>query len=148
LHATTNDTSTFSKGDTNPNIHEAIYYRLIALWILCEALLGSIIFTFRIPVSGLVIGSCAVTCIALIGWYHPSKGSILKATIIVAIFKMMLTPQALPTAYIAVFFQGLMGELLFWNRKNYKLACITFGSACFIRISISANLDSYYCLWQ
>ncbi|HUM97068.1 MAG TPA: hypothetical protein PK275_04380 [Chitinophagaceae bacterium] len=125
MHATTNDTSTFSKGDTNPNIHEAIYYRLIALWILCEALLGSIIFTFRIPVSGLVIGSCAVTCIALIGWYHPSKGSILKATIIVAIFKMMLTPQALPTAYIAVFFQGLMGELLFWNRKNYKLACIT-----------------------
>jgi hypothetical protein len=85
------------------------------LWVLCEALLGSIIFTFRIPVSGLVIGSCAVVCISLIAWYVPAKGAIIKATLIVAIFKMMLSPQAPPPAYIAVFFQGLMGELLFWN---------------------------------
>lgn len=102
----------------------AVYYRLIALWVLCEAMLGAIIFTFRIPVSGLVIGSCAVTCITLIAWYKPEKGAILKATIIVAIFKMMLSPQAPPPAYIAVFFQGLLGELLFWNRKYFRLFCI------------------------
>src|SRR5687767_12343759 len=101
-----------------------IYYRLIALWALCEAMLGAIIFTFRIPVSGLVIGSCAVTCITLIAWYVPTKGAILKATLIVAIFKMMLSPQAPPPAYIAVFFQGLMGELLFWNRKYFRLMCV------------------------
>jgi hypothetical protein len=101
-----------------------IYYRLIALWALCEAMLGAIIFTFRIPVSGLVIGSCAVTCISLMAWYVPSKGAILKATIIVAIFKMMLSPQAPPMAYVAVFFQGLMGELLFWNRKYFRVMCI------------------------
>lgn len=87
-------------------------------------MLGSIIFTFRIPVSGLLIGSCAVTCISLIAWYSPSKGAILKATVIVAIFKMMLTPQAPPPAYIAVFFQGLLGELLFWKRKYFRAACI------------------------
>jgi hypothetical protein len=101
-----------------------IYYRLIALWVLCEALLGSIIFTFRIPVSGLVIGSCAVVCISLLAWYVPAKGAIIKATLIVAIFKMMLSPQAPPPAYIAVFFQGLMGELLFWNRKYFRLFCV------------------------
>ncbi len=101
-----------------------IYYRLIALWVLCEAMLGAIIFTFRIPVSGLVIGSCAVVCISLIAWYLPSKGAILKATLIVAIFKMMLSPQAPPPAYIAVFFQGLLGELLFWNRKYFRLSCL------------------------
>lgn len=101
-----------------------LYYRLIALWILCEAMLGAIIFTFRIPVSGLVIGSCAVTCITLIAWYVPAKGAILKATLIVAIFKMMLSPQAPPPAYIAVFFQGLMGELLFWNRKYFRFFCV------------------------
>ena len=101
-----------------------IYYRLIALWVLCEALLGSIIFTFRIPVSGLVIGSCAVVCISLIAWYVPAKGAIIKATIIVAIFKMMLSPQAPPPAYIAVFFQGLMGELLFWNRRYFRFFCL------------------------
>jgi hypothetical protein len=101
-----------------------IYYRLIALWVLCEAMLGSIIFTFKIPVSGLVIGGCAVVCISLIAWYVPAKGSILKATIIVAIFKMMLSPQAPPPAYIAVFFQGFIGELLFWNKRYFRVACI------------------------
>ncbi|MEO5564655.1 MAG: nucleoside-triphosphatase [Chitinophagaceae bacterium] len=101
-----------------------IYYRLIALWALTEAMLGGIIHGLRIPVSGLVVGSCAVICICLIGWYVPKKGSILKATIIVAVFKMMLSPQAPPPAYVAVFFQGLMGELLFWNRRFYRLSCI------------------------
>jgi hypothetical protein len=105
-------------------LHTLLYYRLIALWVLAEAMLGSIIFTFRIPVSGLVIGSCAVTCIALIGYYTPSKGAIIRATIIVAVFKMMLTPQAPPGAYVAVFFQGLLGEFLFRNKKFYRTACI------------------------
>ena len=101
-----------------------IYHRLIALWVLCEAMLGAIIFTFRIPVSGLLIGSCAITCITLMGWFVPVKGAILKATIIVAIFKMMLSPQAPPAAYLAVFFQGLLGEALFWNRKYFRLMCL------------------------
>jgi hypothetical protein len=101
-----------------------IYYRLIALWVLCEAMLGAIIFTFRIPVSGLVIGSCAITCISLMGWFVPVRGAILKATIIVAVFKMMLSPQAPPAAYIAVFFQGILGELLFNKRKYFKTACL------------------------
>lgn len=101
-----------------------IYYRLIALWVLAEAMLGGIIHGFKIPVSGLVVGSCAVVCICLIAWYNPKKGAILKATVIVAIFKMMLSPQAPPPAYIAVFFQGLMGELLFWHRRLFKLSCV------------------------
>ncbi len=101
-----------------------IYYRLIALWVLCEALLGSVIHGLRIPVSGLIVGSAAVICISLIAWYVPEKGAILKATIVVAIFKMMLSPQASFPAYIAVFFQGGTGELLFWNRKNYRLSCM------------------------
>jgi hypothetical protein len=86
-------------------------------------MLGGIIHGFKIPVSGLVVGGAAVVCISLIAWYVPVKGAILKATLIVAIFKMMLSPQAPPPAYIAVFFQGLMGELLFWKRKHYKLSC-------------------------
>lgn len=102
-----------------------IYYRLIALWVLCEAMLGAIIFTFRIPISGLVIGSCAITCISLMGWFVPVRGAILKATIIVAVFKMMLSPQAPPAAYIAVFFQGILGELLFTKRKYFKAACLS-----------------------
>ena len=101
-----------------------IYYRLIALWVLNEAMFGGIIHGLKIPVSGFIVGSCAVVCICLIAWYVPTKGAIIKATIIVAIFKMMLSPQSPPPAYIAVFFQGLMGELLFMNRKLFKLSCL------------------------
>src|SRR4030095_12568096 len=99
----------------------------IALWVLCEAMLGGIIHGFKIPISGLVVGSCAVICICLIAYYVPVKGSIIKATIIVAIFKMMLSPQAPLPAYIAVFFQGLMGELLFWKKRYYRLCCLLLG---------------------
>lgn len=106
------------------NSNSLIYYRLIALWVLTEAMLGGIIHGFKLPVSGLIVGSCAVVCICLLAWYVPKRGAILKATIVVAIFKMMLSPHAPPTAYVAVFFQGLMGELLFWNRRFYKLSCL------------------------
>lgn len=103
---------------------DELYFRLIALWVICEAMIGGIIHGFRLPVSGLVVGSCAVICISLIGYYRPVKGAILRATIIVAIFKMMLSPQAPVTAYIAVMFQGLLGELLFNNRKFFRTACL------------------------
>jgi nucleoside-triphosphatase THEP1 len=104
-----------------------VYYRIIALWVLCEAMLGGIIHAFHIPVSGLIVGSAAVICICLIAYYVPVKGAIIKATIIVAIFKMMLSPQAPVLAYAAVFFQGGLGELLFWRRKFYRVACVLMG---------------------
>jgi len=108
-------------------IDKLIYYRLIALWVLCEAMLGGIIHGLKIPVSGLIVGGCAVICICLIAYYFPAKGAIIKATIIVAVFKMMLSPQAPPPAFIAVFFQGLMGELLFWKKRFFRLSCLLFG---------------------
>lgn len=114
------------KTNTSPSLADGgIYFRLIALWVFCEAMLGGIIHGFKIPVSGLVVGSSAVICICLIGWYAPARGAILKATLIVAVFKMMLSPQAPPTAYIAVFFQGLLGELLLRNKKYYRAACLS-----------------------
>ena len=101
-----------------------IYYRLIALWVLCEGLLGGLMHAVKIPFTGMVVSSGAVICICLIAYYVPVKGAILKATIIVAIFKMMLSPHTPPTAYIAVFFQGLAGQLLFFNLRFFRLSCI------------------------
>ncbi len=115
----------WTKGPASYN--KTVYYQLIALWILCEAMLGGIIHAFKIPVSGLIVGSAAVVCISLLAYYVPQKGSILKATMIVAIFKMMLSPQAPLLAYVAVFFQGVMGELLFWNKKFFRLSCFLLG---------------------
>lgn len=101
-----------------------IYFKLIALWVICEAMLGGIIHGFKLPVSGLIIGGSAVVCISLIGHLIPYKGSILRATIVVIIFKMLLSPQSPFPAYIAVMFQGICGELLFsTGRKNFKLKC-------------------------
>src|SRR2546423_1443002 len=97
------------------SMNKQIYYRLITLWVLCEATLGGIIHAARIPVSGLIVGSCAVICICLIAFYVPERGAILKATVTVAIFKMMLSPQTPVLAYTAVFFQGVIGEALFFN---------------------------------
>jgi ABC-type thiamin/hydroxymethylpyrimidine transport system permease subunit len=107
-------------------ISQQLYYRLIALWVVCEALLGGIIHGFKLPVSGLIVGSSAVICICLIAFYVPVKGAILKATIIVAVFKMMLSPQSPLPAYFAVFFQGLVAELVFYRRLHYKTSCLLF----------------------
>jgi len=107
--------------------NQQVYYGIIALWVLCEAMLGGIIHALHIPVSGLIVGSAAVICICLLAYYAPARGAIIKATIIVAVFKMMLSPQAPVLAYAAVFFQGALGEVLFWNKKYYRLSCVLLG---------------------
>lgn len=103
---------------------KAVYYRLIALWVICEAFAGGIMHAAKLPFTGLIVSSLAITCIILIAYYVPSKSAILKATIIVAIFKLMLSPHSPPTAYLAVFFQGLMGQLLLSNRKYFNAGAI------------------------
>lgn len=104
-----------------------VYYRLITLWVLCEAFLGGIIHGLNIPVSGLIVGSGAIICICLIAFYVPVKGAIIRATIIVAIFKMMLSPHSPPAAYFAVLFQGCLGQLIFLNLKFYRISCLILG---------------------
>lgn len=112
--------------NNNRSFDKQIYYRLIALWAVCEAFLGGIIHGLKIPVSGLIVGSGAALCICMIAYYVPIKGAILKATVMVVICKMMLSPQSPPLAYAAVLFQGLMGEILFFNKKNFKTSCLLF----------------------
>ena len=90
-----------------------LYYRLIALWVIFEGVAGGIMHGLKIPFTGMMISGSAVICICLIGYFIPEKGAILKATLVVMIFKMMISPHTPPTAYIAVLFQGLLGQLLF-----------------------------------
>ena len=47
---------------------QQVYYRIIALWVLCEVMLGGIIHVLHIPVSGLIVGSAAVIFICLIAY--------------------------------------------------------------------------------
>ncbi|HSN59468.1 MAG TPA: hypothetical protein VLR49_00930, partial [Ferruginibacter sp.] len=105
-------------------LNETVYYRLTALWVICEAFAGGIMHGLKIPFTGMMVSSLAVMCIILIAWHNPSHTAIIKATIIVAIFKLMLSPHSPPTAYIAVFFQGLLGQLLFSQRKYFTASAI------------------------
>ena len=126
--------------ETRP-ANEDLYYRLITLWVISESVAGGIIHGLHLPFSGMFLSGFAVLCICLIGYYQVDKkgdttsvnsrltkrGAILKATIIVCIFKMILSPNTPPSAYFAVFFQGFMGQILFINLKHFKLSCIVLG---------------------
>jgi hypothetical protein len=101
-----------------------LFYRITALWVVCEAFAGGMMHAAKIPFTGMLVSSLAVACIALLAWFVPGKGNILKATLTVAIFKLLLSPHSPPTAYIAVFFQGLIGQLLLANKKNFTAALI------------------------
>jgi len=103
------------------------YYRLVALWAICEAWAGGLMHGARIPFTGLLVSGMAVTCIILIAYHKPAASGILRATILVAFFKLMLSPHSPPTAYIAVFFQGMLGQILFRNRKYFMTKAIVLG---------------------
>jgi len=117
-----------------------LYYRLIALWVICEAFAGGIMHAAKLPFAGLIVSSLAITCIVLIAYYVPVRAAIIKATVIVAIFKLMLSPHSPPTAYLAVFFQGLMGQLLLSNKKYFTAASITLAVLSLVESAIQRLL--------
>lgn len=121
-------------------LNEGIYFRLIALWAFCEAFAGGLFHAFKIPFTGMLINSLSVTCIIFIARYHRAPGAIIKATIIVAVFKMMLSPHSPPTAYIAVFFQGLLGQLLFSSHRFFIVSGILLGALTLVESSIQRIL--------
>ncbi len=97
--------------------NKELYYRLIAFWVVCEAFTGGIMHAAKLPFTGMIISSFSVTCIILIAYFIPSGSGIIRATFIVMVFKLMLSPYSPPTAYLAVFLQGFVGQLLFYNKK-------------------------------
>lgn len=101
--------------------------RLIALWALSEGFLGGILHIARIPLTGLVLSNVAVILITLIAKFSDKKGTILKATLIVLVVKGILSPHTPLTAYIAVSFQGIFGELIFYKRKFPVFSAIALG---------------------
>ncbi|RYY71117.1 MAG: hypothetical protein EOO13_04210 [Chitinophagaceae bacterium] len=120
--------------------HREHFYRITALWVICEAFAGGIMHGFKVPFSGMMVSSLAVFCIVLLAKYVPSKTAILKATVIVAIFKLMLSPHSPPTAYVAVFFQGLVGQLLFLQRKFFTGSAIALAVLALVESAVQRIL--------
>lgn len=116
------------------------FIKLVTLWVIVEAFLGGIIHATKIPVSGILIGGCAALCICFIAYYEKSKSKILVATMLVSIFKMLLSPHSPLPAYIAVFFQGALGFLIFQNTNFFTLRCILFTCISFFESAVQRVL--------
>ena len=121
----------------SPLVHKQIQVdRLIALWALSEAALGGVLHAFRIPLTGLLVNSTAVLLMVFIASFSPKKGVILKATFIVIIVKGIVSPHTPLAAYIAVGFQGLMGELLLRSKKYLVISSLILGIITLLQSSL------------
>ena len=101
--------------------------RLTTLWALSESMLGGILHASQIPLRGMIISSVAVILISLIAYYTKTRGRILRAAILVLAVKAGVSPHTPVAAYAAVFLQGLLGEMFFFNKKFFVLSSIVFG---------------------
>lgn len=102
-------------------------WKITALWAFSEAALGGILHAFRVPFRGVFIGGSAAVLISLLAFFSKEKGVILRSTIIVIIIKGFASPYTPLTAYLAVFLQGILGEVLFFNKKFFKVSTFFFG---------------------
>lgn len=114
--------------------------RLTAAWAFSEGLLGGVLHALKVPFTGLVVGSAAVICLALLGWYRDRPGQILRATLVVLVVKAVLSPHAPLPAYIAVLFQGLVAEIVLRGRANHRLACVVLGGLALVESAVQKLL--------
>ena len=93
---------------------EETFIALTALWAFVESGLGGLMHAFHLPFTGIFLGGFSVLSIYMIAQYNskPFK-QVMKATFIVIAVKASVNPATSPMAYIAVFFQGLLGAFLF-----------------------------------
>jgi len=96
--------------------------RLTAIWALTETTLGGLLHALHIPLTGIFIGGAAIIFITLIAYFSEQKYSIIKATIIVLIVKGLVSPYTPIAAYFSVLLQGILGQLLFINKKHISLS--------------------------
>lgn len=97
--------------------------------------MGGILHAFKIPFTGLFIGSTAVVFISLIAYFSETKSDILKVTLKVILVKFVVSPHSPLTAYFAVALQGMLGYVLFYFGFN-KLSTVLLGFLSLLLSSI------------
>lgn len=115
------------KEDTGVQECKLSILRITALWAFSESTLGGLLHAFKIPFTGFFIGGTAVLFISLIAKYSDNKSEILRSTIIVMIIKAIISPHTPLTAFFAVLVQGLLGQLLFYNKRFFELSALVLG---------------------
>ncbi|BDQ02004.1 hypothetical protein [Ignavibacterium sp.] len=102
-------------------------FRITALWAFSESAFGGILHALSLPFRGAFINAAAVLFISLIALFSEKSKEILKATLIVILVKAAVSPHSPLTAYLAVFIQGLLGFLVFYNKKFFRLSALILG---------------------
>jgi len=108
------------------NLSESEYTpvdKIIALWAFTEAFLAGTLHLMKMPFTGLIISNLAILYISLISFFSEQKGTIFKATIIVIILKFVLSPYSPAMSFFAVFYQGLIGEIVYFSHKYKSYLC-------------------------
>ncbi len=100
--------------------------RLTALWALSESAMGGFLHAFKLPFTGLIVSSAAVLIISGIARYGFKRGEILKATLIVILVKVVVSPHSPINAHFAVLLQGLIGEILFASKKYFTITTVFY----------------------
>ena len=113
---------------------------LICLWALAESGIGGVLHALRLPFTGIFVGGFAVISISLIAWYSTDKKEILKALSIVLAVKLLASPHSPWQAYVAVAFQGLMGYVLFNQKKQFGLRTFIFAIVCLLESALQKIL--------
>ncbi len=101
--------------------------RITAAWGLSESALGGVLHALRLPLRGMIISSIAVILISLIARFSEKPGRILRSTLIVVMIKALISPHTPLQAYLSVFLQGVLGELLFLTKRFRLLSSLLLG---------------------
>lgn len=101
--------------------------RITALWALNECGLGGILHALQSPFTGIIVGSIAMLCVALLcAFSNSSWSSVMSSLLVVLIIKAIVSPHSSPTAYFAVSFQAVTGVLLYRFIPGLFLASLIF----------------------
>jgi hypothetical protein len=108
---------------------------LVVFWAFVESFLGGVLHALQVPLRGIVIAGAAVACLITIAAVssgtlsRPTRffsGELIRATLAVMAVKLILSPQAPPTAYVAMLFQGFTAYLFFGLIPSFRLAALFF----------------------
>jgi len=115
------------------------FYRITALWVISETFVGGILHAVRMPLTGIVLAGLAVFWMCLLRHQTGRAESILRALVLVMIFKMLLSPHAPIGAFLSVGLQGLAGYLVFrfiprFSVGAYTLALFAYLQSAFMRL--------------
>ncbi|MBN1302422.1 MAG: hypothetical protein JW995_14490 [Melioribacteraceae bacterium] len=124
-----------------PTDEKIVLARITSLWALSESALGGILHAFKIPFTGLVLGSLAVIFLSILNSYTDDKKNLLKSTTIVILVKFIISPHSPFTAYFAVILQGTLAFVLYsfirYDRiASYILAVSVLCLSAFQRLII------------